>query len=74
MKVDVNIVLIGLMPGILIGIIFAMCMTRIAARNAVGFGVECADKTLNNPKVSIDTTYIIHKQDTTSIYHFVKNK
>ena len=74
MKFDVVNVLIGLTFGLLIGVIFAMSMTRIAARNAIGFGVECADEVLNNPKVSIDTTYIIHKQDTISTYRFVKNK
>ena len=40
---------LSLILGIIIGFIFTMFFTRTAAVHAVGFGLECADKVLNNP-------------------------
>lgn len=60
--------------GILIGAIFSMILIWATAINARGFGLKCANKVLNNPQVSIDTTYTIHQQDTTVTYNFIKDR
>ena len=64
----------GLGIGFFVGAIVSMILTWATATNAIGFGLECADRVLNNPEVSIDTTYTIHQQDTTTSYHFVKDR
>jgi hypothetical protein len=71
---DKPALLFGLWIGSVVGIIFVMLMISMTATNATGFGIECADKVLNNPKVRIDTIYTIHQQDTTVTYHFVKDR
>ena len=61
---------------VLIGFVFTIISSTIviwhSARNASGFGLKCANEVLNNPKVVIDTTYIINKQDTVATYRFIK--
>lgn len=66
--------LFNLLVGILVGAIFSTILIRATATDAIGFGLECANRVLNNPEVSIDTTYTIHKQDTTVTYYFVKDR
>lgn len=66
--------LLGLIIGIIIGFIFTMLLIIITAVRAIGFGLGCADTVLNNPHVSIDTTYTIHQQDTIPTYHFIKDR
>ena len=60
--------------GILIGAILSAILIWATATNAIGFGLKCANKVLNNPEVSRDTTYTIHEQDTTVTYNFVKDR
>ena len=60
--------------GIVVGAIISLILSWVAATNSIGFGLECANKVLNDPKVSIDTTYTIHQQDTTVTYHFIKDR
>jgi len=67
-------ILLGFLFGFIFGSIFTMLLIRASAVCAVGFGLECADKVLNNPQVSIDTAYTIHQQDTTTTYHFIKDR
>lgn len=71
---DTNFSIGFILVGVIIGFIITMLFTKIAAVNAVGFGLECADKVLNNPQVYIDTTYTIHQQDTIPTYHFIKDR
>lgn len=71
---DTSLFNIGLIVGILVGAVFSMLMIRSTANQAIGFGLVCADKVLNNPEVHIDTTYTISQQDTTVTYHFVKDR
>lgn len=63
----------SLLVGFLIGAIFSMILIWATAANTIGFGLVCANRVLNNPKVSIDTTYTICRQDTTVTYHFVED-
>ena len=66
--------LFSLFLSFMAGAIITMFLIRITANHATGFGIECADKVLNNPEVHIDTAYTICQQDTTVTYHFVKNR
>lgn len=63
-----------LIIGIIVGSIFTTLLIKITAVHATGFGLVCADTVLNNPQVSIDTTYTIHQQDTIPTYHFTKDR
>ena len=65
---------LALISGTLLGAIISTLMIWSTARNAIGFGLKCANKVLNNPEVYIDTIYTIHQQDTTVTYDFVKDR
>lgn len=58
--------------GIIIGICLGSLIAEEEARRVKGLGLICAEKIINNPNVSVDTTYTITRQDTTVSYHFVK--
>ena len=74
MKDTALYIFIGLIFGILVGAIYSMILIWATAINSTGFGLKCANRVLNNPEVSIDTTYTIHQQDTAVTYHFVKDR
>ena len=67
-------ILLGFLVGIIFGSIFSAILIWATATNAIGFGLKCANRVLNNPQVSIDTAYTIHQQDTTTTYHFIKDR
>lgn len=71
---DATLFNIGLLVGILFGAVSSMLMIKTTAIHAIGYGLDCANKVLNNPEVYIDTTYTICQQDTTVTYHFVKDR
>ena len=73
-KIDENTLALTLIYGILIGAILSAILIWATATNAIGFGLKCANKVLNNPEVYIDTIYTIHQQDTIVTYNFVKDR